>query len=207
MSAARRFGADSLGGAQAPPDWIANRGRGAPPQPPPQLAHNLSLQSWDVIKPPTAQDFLSFTVALLTLPAAVNATVSTTAATGGVFQLPPNSIGVLQTVTFSINAPAITDAIRFTVFMNGTGLPGLSNAGFQPVSASYFALPIKSIWQLPKGAQLGVTFLNVNGTGPLSVGISLSGYHVPEADVFARTGERQGQINAANPDRSLLSTS
>ena len=201
---ARRFGDDSLGGAQRAPGWIAALGHGTPPSPPEALGRNLSLQSWDVVKPPTAQDFLSFTAAALILPAGVGSTVSTTAATGGFFQLPDQSIGVLQTVVFSIVAPAVVDSFRFTIFENGSPIPGLANAGFQPVVASYFALPLKSIWQLSKGAQLSCTFVNVGGTGPLSVGLTLSGYHVTAADVFDYTGQRKGMLNSVNPSYDNL---
>lgn len=201
---AKRFGDESIGGLQRAPSYIRALGMGEPPGPPANLGRNLSLQSWDVVKPPTAQDFTNYTVTNLILPAAVGATVSTTVATGGFFQLPDNSVGVLQTVAFSIVAPAITDIWNFTVFENGSPIPGLTNAGFQPVVAAFFALPIKSIWQISQGAQLSVRFFNVGGTGPLNVGISLSGYHISAQDVFDYTGQRKGTLNSVNPSRKNL---
>lgn len=194
---AKRFGDESIGGLQRPPSYIQALGRGDPPTPPANLGRNLSLQSWDVVKPPTAQDFTNFTIANLILPAGVGSTVSTTQATGGFFELPDNSVGVLQTVAFSIVAPAITDIWNFTVFENGSPIPGLANAGFQPVVAAFFVLPIKSIWQISQGAQLSVRFVNIDGAAK-TVGISLSGYHVSAQDIFDYTGQRKGTLNSVN---------
>lgn len=186
------------GGARKPPAQIAARGKGFAPAPPDELGKNLSLPPWDQAKPPTAQDFYTFTPTLLVLPAGVNSQVSTTAATGGVFQLAGENIGVLQTVIFTIDAPAATMAIRFTVFMNGGGIPGLTNIGFPPITAGTFAFPINSTWQLVPGAILGVTFTNLAATGPWSVGVVLSGYQVSASDVFQYTGQRQGMIETHN---------
>lgn len=175
-------------------------GRGDPPEPPAGLVRSLAIPPWDVAKPPTAQDFFNFTQNMLVLPAGVGSTVSTTEATGGFVELPRKNIGKLETVVFSISNPLITDQWRFTVFMNGGGIPGLTNVGFQPVNGSYFALPISSSWQIVEGARLHVTFTNVDGAAKL-VGVTLSGYYVPEADVYRYTGQRRQSISS--PEEAL----
>jgi hypothetical protein len=188
----QRFG--PYGGAQSPPAYIAARGKGAAPPSPTDLGRALALQSWDQHKPPTAQDFYSFTPTSLTLPAGANSTVATTDLTGGFIQLAADNIGVLQTVIFTIDAPTTAMSIRFTVFANGGGIPGLSNIGFPPINATTFAFPLSSTWQLAPGSVLTVQFVNLNAAGPWTLGVVLSGYQVSAADVQAYTGERLGTI-------------
>lgn len=198
-----RFG--PFGGATRPPKYIQSRGRGVPPPTPDELKTTLALQSWDQHKPPTAQDFYSFTPNSLILPAGANSTVSSTQATGGFIALAADSIGVLQQVIFTIDAPTIAMNIRLTVFANGGGIPGLSNIGFPPINAGSFAFPLSSTWQLSPGTVLFVTFVNGNAAGPWTVGVVLSGYQVTAADVVAYTGQRVGTIEGrSNASRKFL---
>lgn len=193
------------GGARTAPGHIAARGKGRSPVPPMDLQRTLSIPPWDVEMPPTGQNFWTFTQAMLSLAAVAGAQANTTVLTGGFFQIPTANVGALKAVVFSISNPALVDQFRFTVRANGVGLAGLTNVGFQPVVASYFALPIAGSWQLQKGAVLDVLFTNLAGTGPLSVGITLTGWHVSEADVFAYTGQRPFSIESVgNNLKSLL---
>jgi len=187
-----------FGGARSAPPRVLARGNDSAPPHPPDLGKSLSLQSWDQQKPPTAQDFYSFTQTSLVLPAAVNGTVSTTAATGGFIQLPPDNVGVLQTVIFTIDAPATTMNFRFSVLANGGGIPGLTNIGFPPLNASTFAFPLNSTWQLQQGVTVSVVFTNAAATGPWTLGVVLSGYQVSASDILYYTGQRVGQLETHN---------
>lgn len=194
-------GFGSFGGARKPPpNVIARKSNGGPPAPPPDLGKVLSRPPWDQHKPPTAQDFWTFTPTLLVLPAGAGSTVSTSPAVGGAVTLGQDSLGVLQSVIFTIDAPTTAASIRFTVFANSSGIPGLSGVGFPPVNATTFALPINGVWQLGQGTNLSVTFTNLNASGPWSVGMVLSGYQILASDVFAYTGERLGMIETGNDD-------
>lgn len=191
-------GFGSYGGARgAPPHVEARKSTGTAPAPPPDLQKILSRPPWDQHKPPTAQDFYSFTANSLILPAGANSTVETTQATGGFVQLGQDSVGVLQLVVFTIDAPTTAMSIRLTVFSQGSGIPGLTNIGFPPINASSFAFPITSVWQLSQGVTLSCQFVNLNAAGPWTVGIILSGYQVLASDIAAYTGERVGMIETA----------
>lgn len=192
-----RFG--SFGGARtAPPNVLARRSNGKPPGPPADFGKMLARPPWDAHKPPTAQDFYSFTPNSLILPAGAGATVSTTAATGAFLALGDDSVGVLQQLIFTIDAPTTAMSIRLTVFADGSGIPGLSNIGFPPINASSFAFPLTSVWQLAQGTNLIVTFTNLNAAGPWTVGAVLSGYQILASDIAAYTGERVGMIETAS---------
>ncbi len=182
------------GGARKPPKYIGARGHGQAPPTADELQKTLALQSWDQHKPPTAQDFYTFTPDLLVLPAGAGSQVSTTPATGGALTLAADNIGKLEQLIFTINAPTVLMNIRLTVFANSGGIPGLTNIGFPPINAASFAFPLSSVWQLSPGTQLFVTFTNGNAQGPWSVGVVLSGYQVSAADVVAYTGQRVGTI-------------
>lgn len=185
---------DSFGGARKPPPNIAARAsNGKPPQPPPELGKMLARESWDAHKPPTAQDFFTFTPLPLILPAGAGSTVRTTAATGAFMQLGADMMAKLENVTITINAPTLAMSFRFTVFVDGTGIPGLSNIGFPPVAASTFVLPINGVWQIKKGAIIEIQAVNLAAPA-VTLGFVLSGYQVLESDVFAYTGERLGMI-------------
>ena len=187
-----RFG--PFGGATRPPKYIGARGRGVSPPMPDDLTRSLALQSWDQHKPPTAQDFYSFTPNSLVLPAGAGSSISSSQATGGFIQLAADNIGVLQQIIFTIDAPTTAMNIRLTIFANGGGIPGLTNIGFPPINAASFAFPLSSVWQLSPGTTLFGTFVNGNASGPWTVGLVLSGYQVSAADVVGYTGQRVGTI-------------
>jgi len=188
----KRF--DSFGGARKPPLAIAARpSNERPPQPPPELGKQLARPPWDQHKPPTAQDFYSFTPASITLPAGANSRVRTTLATGAFVALGDDNIAVLQNVTMTVDAPTTAMSFRFTVFADGTGIPGLSNVGFPPINATTFALPINGVWQIGAGAVLEIEAVNLAAPA-VTLGFVLSGYQILASDVFAYTGERIGMI-------------
>lgn len=192
-------GFDGYGGGRgnAPAHIVARRSSQAPPAPI-DLQKILARPPWDQHKPPTAQDFFSFTANSLTLAAGAGSTVSTTAATGGFVTLGQDSVGILQSVIFTIDAPTTAMSLRLSVFANGSAIPGLSGIGFPPINASSFAFPLNSVWQLSQGTTLSATFTNLNAAGPWTVGLVLSGYQVLASDIAAYTGERVGMIETAS---------
>lgn len=196
MSDTNGFGGYGGGRGGAPAHIAARKSNQAPPQPI-DLQKILARPPWDQHKPPTAQDFYSFTPDSLTLAAGAGSTVSTTAATGGFVNLGQDAVGILQTVIFTIDVPTTAMSIRLSVFAGGSAIPGLSNIGFPPINASSFAFPLTSVWQLSQGVNLFATFTNLNAAGPWTVGIVLSGYQVLASDIAAYTGERVGMIETA----------
>lgn len=154
----------------------------------------LGIQPWDEVPPPTAKNFFAQELDNLLLPAGAGAQITTTTAGGGALQLPPNTIGVIKSVSWFASGPTTDTNIFFTVRVNRRPILGLTRLKFPPQNAGAVNFALEGTWDLPAGAFLDVLIENRNAFGPWLVNFTLVGWSVARPDATQWTGQDPGQI-------------
>lgn len=108
---------------------------------------------------------------------------------GSQFTIPQNHVGVIRSVTLSLNNMVATTAIAWTLFMDGTPVAGWSNLTLFPRVAGYAAVafgPGETFIPITEGAPLEWR-VNVTDANTYQAGVSYHGWSYPKrtADGFA----------------------
>lgn len=99
---------------------------------------------------------------------------------GLVLQLSAGYSAVVRTVTIDANDMADTTDIRYTIRVNGAGVPGFDALRHFPRVAASVSRDFDAFIVVPDGAKLDVLITDVDG-GAHKVGVSLTGWQWPTA--------------------------
>jgi hypothetical protein len=113
---------------------------------------------------------------------------------GPSFQLPQGNVGVINGVTLFINSPDTTTDIIFTLLINDAPVPGLDALSEFPRVANNLDRTFAAAVLVPNGGLIEGLITNQSAAGPWTVGMDFVGWHMPERDVEAYTGQPWGRI-------------
>lgn len=94
----------------------------------------ISTPPPELYPPPEGQDFQPFGQVTITGPG------TTAEITGTAFRFPSNAVGVIRSVTISINALLLTSDVRFSLRQNKSPIQGWDNLRFPPTGVAFFSL-------------------------------------------------------------------
>ena len=137
----------------------------------------VALPSVD--KPPHATDFNLFG----TLAGANIATTSPPARLT-TFNVPPNRVAVIRSISILANSLAVTSDIRWTLLFDDGAVPGWNSLTINPRAAGSVEVswtPEETYIDVPEGSEIGVDVRVLDGGGPYQLSVSVHGWHYPTA--------------------------
>ena len=96
------------------------------------------------------------------------------------FQLDQDRYGVLKSIDFEVTNYTAASDVRFTLLVNGGGVPGFTNVRIPPAAASLKARGFDMSLALPRGATITVTVNDIDG-GVYTANVAFFGWQWPAA--------------------------
>jgi hypothetical protein len=106
-----------------------------------------------------------------------------------VFTVPASSRAVLKQFVIEIQAPTTATNVTVSLLRSGNPIIGFQNIAFIPMNAATQALPFNGVdLRFNNNETLSAVFTNNNPGTAWTVGISGSGWSVPQADIDRLSG-------------------